>query len=271
MLAALAVPIAREFPHYLECVLEDVLRHDAAAQPFVLNLALSGTEEFRLDAATALAQAGREDSLSQARGILRDLAHSAHSGRVRFAAAIVLRGSGSPSAAWKDVLIELARGASEEDLRLDAAKTLADAALIRAIAGQTQKPWMREKAQQALETLRLHRTLLQVGRRRRGSVSLDGVPVGSIEETAYGTRFTYDRNYVLRQGIPISPTLPLREEPFESQGLHPFFDNLLPEGWLLDLTCQKLGLDRTDAFGLLLATCADCAGAVEVTPEQQAA
>ena len=39
------------------------------------------------------------------------------------------------------------------------------------------------------------------------------------------------------------------------------------EGWLLDRTCTKLGLDRTDAFGLMLATCADCAGAVEIVPE----
>jgi serine/threonine-protein kinase HipA len=50
-------------------------------------------------------------------------------------------------------------------------------------------------------------------------------------------------------------------------GLHPFFENLLPEGWLLDLTCQKLGLDPADAFGVMLATCADCAGAVEIIPE----
>jgi serine/threonine-protein kinase HipA len=108
----------------------------------------------------------------------------------------------------------------------------------------------------------------QGGNRRRGIVSLDGTRTGIIEETPQGTRFTYDTTYLARpKALAISPTLPLRPEPYESPGLHPFFENLLPEGWLLDRTCMKLGLDHTDAFGLMLATCADCAGAVEIVPE----
>ena len=104
--------------------------------------------------------------------------------------------------------------------------------------------------------------------RRRGIVSFDGTRAGIIEETAQGSRFTYDKEYLARPGaVPISPTLPLRPEPYTSPGLHPFFENLLPEGWLLDLTCRKLGLDPADAFGVMLATCADCAGAVEIVPE----
>ncbi len=114
----------------------------------------------------------------------------------------------------------------------------------------------------------LHLSDLQFGPRRRGIVSLDGTRAGIIEETAQGSRFTYDTAYLaLSKSFAISPTLPLRPEPYESRGLLPFFENLLPEGWLLDRTCTKLGLDRTDAFGLMLATCADCAGAVEIVPE----
>jgi serine/threonine-protein kinase HipA len=56
----------------------------------------------------------------------------------------------------------------------------------------------------------------------------------------------------------------VREAPYESKGLHPFFENLLPEGWLLEIAVSKLKLAKDDAFGLLLATCADCVGAVEI-------
>ena len=54
----------------------------------------------------------------------------------------------------------------------------------------------------------------------------------------------------------------LEIEPYAHRGLHPFFENLLPEGWLLQLATQKLKVSKDDA--LLLATCADCIGAVEV-------
>jgi HipA-like protein len=103
---------------------------------------------------------------------------------------------------------------------------------------------------------------------RRGEVSLDGLQVGVIEETETGSRFRYHRAWLAREGaLPISLTLPLREEPYESRGLLPYFENLLPEGWLLELSTAKLKISKDDAFGLLLATCADCIGAVEVRPD----
>ncbi len=102
---------------------------------------------------------------------------------------------------------------------------------------------------------------------RRGIVSLDGERVGVIEEIPGGTRFSYDAEYIARaEAQPISLTLPLDGGPWESPGLHPFFENLLPEGWLLELSVRTLKISRDDAFGVLLATCADCAGAVEVRP-----
>ena len=104
---------------------------------------------------------------------------------------------------------------------------------------------------------------------RRGIVSIDGRRVGVIEEGADGeTAFRYDREWLARPDAqPVSLTLPLRGEPYESRTLHPFFENLLPEGWLLELSTAKLRISKDDAFGLLLATCADCIGAVEITPE----
>ena len=103
---------------------------------------------------------------------------------------------------------------------------------------------------------------------RRGIVSLDGARVGVIEETTRGTCFRYDAAW-LADGdkTPISLTMPLRAEPYESHGLLPFFENLLPEGWLLEISTSKLKISKDDAFGLLLATCRDCIGAVEVRPD----
>jgi serine/threonine-protein kinase HipA len=102
---------------------------------------------------------------------------------------------------------------------------------------------------------------------RRGEVRLDGERVGIIEETETGSRFRYERAWVARKNaLPISLTMPVREEPYTSRGLLPYFENLLPEGWLLELSTAKLKISKDDAFGLLLATCADCIGAVEVLP-----
>jgi serine/threonine-protein kinase HipA len=109
----------------------------------------------------------------------------------------------------------------------------------------------------------------QVMGRRRGVVRLDGRRVGVIEETNAGSRFTYDADWLaLPDAISVSLTLPLRPEPHQSRGLLPFFENLLPEGWLLELSTAKLKIPKDDAFGLLLATCADCVGAVEVLADQ---
>lgn len=105
---------------------------------------------------------------------------------------------------------------------------------------------------------------------RRGVVRLDGRRVGVIEETGAGSRFTYDPEWLaLADALPVSLTLPLRAEPYESKGLLPYFENLLPEGWLLELSTAKLKIPKDDAFGLLLATCADCVGAVEVLADDR--
>jgi serine/threonine-protein kinase HipA len=104
---------------------------------------------------------------------------------------------------------------------------------------------------------------------RRGVVLLDRRRVGVIEETADGrrTRFTYDPAWLAsKDAEEIALTMALRPEPYEAADLLPFFANLLPEGWLLDITTAKLKLSKDDAFGILLATCRDCPGAVSVEP-----
>ncbi|MGO8750354.1 MAG: HipA N-terminal domain-containing protein [Thermoguttaceae bacterium] len=103
--------------------------------------------------------------------------------------------------------------------------------------------------------------------KRVGHVKLSGSWVGTIEEDGSRTVFTYSPEWRARpDALPVSLTLPLRGEPYVSEGLHPFFENLLPEGWLLEVTTKKLKISKADAFGLLLATCGDCVGAVEIEP-----
>jgi serine/threonine-protein kinase HipA len=48
--------------------------------------------------------------------------------------------------------------------------------------------------------------------------------------------------------------------------LFPFFDGLIPEGWLLDIAQNNWKLNPRDRMGLLMACCKDCIGAVSVHP-----
>ena len=100
-------------------------------------------------------------------------------------------------------------------------------------------------------------------RTRKGIVYFGDRRAGLVEETESGCRFTYDPGY-LRDGSPISSSLPLQEEPLTSEGLFSFFRGLLPEGWYREVASRTLKIDQRDEFGLLVGTCADCVGAVSV-------
>ena len=107
---------------------------------------------------------------------------------------------------------------------------------------------------------------------RHAMVRIDGQRVGSLTEEDRTVTFKYDEDWLGRAGaVPVSLTLPLQNEPYVTNGLHPFFENLLPEGWLLEIATSKLKISKDDAFGLLIATCADCIGAVEVVAEEDVA
>lgn len=107
---------------------------------------------------------------------------------------------------------------------------------------------------------------------RQAIVRLDGHRVGMLTESGRQISFQYDAEWLANdQAVPVSLTLPLTAKPYVTDGLHPFFENLLPEGWLLDLTTTALKISKDDAFGLLMATCGDCIGAVEILPHAEAA
>lgn len=101
---------------------------------------------------------------------------------------------------------------------------------------------------------------------RKANIKVGSLIAGLLVEDEYGYHFTYDRSYLARpQAKPVSLTLPLRAEPYTSErALFPFFDGLIPEGWLLHIASTNWKLDPRDRMGLLLACCSDCIGAVSV-------
>jgi serine/threonine-protein kinase HipA len=77
--------------------------------------------------------------------------------------------------------------------------------------------------------------------------------------------FTYDGSYLNSSNPSISYTMPLRSQPYVSEyGLHPFFDNLVSEGWLENAQARLIGKRMWSRFELLLAFGMDLAGAVSI-------
>ncbi len=102
---------------------------------------------------------------------------------------------------------------------------------------------------------------------RQGRVFLRDSFAGVITEDENGYRFTYSSDYLLSSDAePISLTMPLRAESYESRVLFPFFDGLIPEGWLLNIAERNWKIRRNDRMALLLTCCRDCIGNVSVVP-----
>lgn len=102
---------------------------------------------------------------------------------------------------------------------------------------------------------------------RRAEIYMQDRLAGTLEERDSEYRFLYDPEYLKDStAVAVSLSLPLQMEPHEDKQLFPFFDGLIPEGWLLNLAERTWKLDPRDRMGLLLACCRDCIGAVRVVP-----
>jgi serine/threonine-protein kinase HipA len=100
---------------------------------------------------------------------------------------------------------------------------------------------------------------------RRAKILLHDEWSGILREDEEGYHFHYRPEFLLNPAAEaVSLTLPLREEAFHSKVLFPFFDGLIPEGWLLEIAQRNWKLNPRDRMGLLLKTCRDCIGAVSV-------
>ena len=100
---------------------------------------------------------------------------------------------------------------------------------------------------------------------RAGKVFYGEQLAGIISENEDGFSFQYEQNYLQSIGSqPIAFSFPLQKMVFSSKILFPFFDGLIPEGWLLDIAVSNWKINARDRMGLLLTVCQDCIGAVSV-------
>ncbi len=100
---------------------------------------------------------------------------------------------------------------------------------------------------------------------RKAIVKIENEVAGLLTQDENGYHFVYDSTYVKNPNAkPASLTLPLNETSYTSNVLFPFFDGLIPEGWLLAIAEKNWKLNPRDRMGLLLVCCKDCIGSVSI-------
>jgi serine/threonine-protein kinase HipA len=100
---------------------------------------------------------------------------------------------------------------------------------------------------------------------KQAKVFLKDMFAGILTEDDMGYEFRYEPEYLKSEdALPVSLTLPLTEKPYRDKVLFPFFDGLIPEGWLLDIAEQNWKISARDRFSLLLACCKDCIGNISI-------
>lgn len=105
---------------------------------------------------------------------------------------------------------------------------------------------------------------------RTAYVYVRNIFAGTLCETDSGYSFSYDKDYLKAENAAaVSLTLPLSEEIYNSRTLFPFFDGLIPEGWLLNVVSRNWKIDIKDRFGLLLIACKDSIGNVSISEEKK--
>jgi serine/threonine-protein kinase HipA len=105
---------------------------------------------------------------------------------------------------------------------------------------------------------------------RRLSVFLNSRLVGSLAREASGAiDFRYDPAWLnWPNNLPISLSLPLREERYIGAPVSNLFDNLLPDDAALRRQiAERVGAEGIDAYSLLAALGRDCVGALQFLPE----
>ena len=100
---------------------------------------------------------------------------------------------------------------------------------------------------------------------RQAEIYRKGLLAGILTEDGGEYRFCYDEGYLKGEDAqPVSLTLPLQTEAYVSPVLFPFFDGLIPEGWLLDVALRNTDISMLDRMSLLLLCCKECIGSISV-------
>lgn len=103
---------------------------------------------------------------------------------------------------------------------------------------------------------------------RTGIIKYNNELAGTLTEEDSGEYvFEYDESYVQKHPNQfITFQMPVTTRPYRSTRLFPFFDGLIPEGWLLNIAAESWKINKNDRMGLLLACCQNAIGAVSVHP-----
>jgi serine/threonine-protein kinase HipA len=103
---------------------------------------------------------------------------------------------------------------------------------------------------------------------RKAAVYYKEFLAGILTETDDGDyTFEYDEKYVIEHPKEsITLTMLVRSKTYTEKRLFPFFEGLIPEGWLLDIASKNWKINQNDRMGLLLACCQNCIGAVSIQP-----
>ena len=103
---------------------------------------------------------------------------------------------------------------------------------------------------------------------RSAHIYYNDLEAGILTETDEGDyTFSYDPDYVTKYPSQfLTFSLPVTNMTYRDRRLFPFFEGLIPEGWLLDIASNSWKINQNDRMGLLLACCQNCIGAVSVQP-----
>lgn len=107
---------------------------------------------------------------------------------------------------------------------------------------------------------------------RSANIFYKDVLAGVLTETDEGEYiFKYADDYVINHPEQfITFNMPVTNDPYISNRLFPFFEGLIPEGWLLNIASKNWKINTNDRMGLLIACCQNCIGAVSVIPIEEA-
>lgn len=103
---------------------------------------------------------------------------------------------------------------------------------------------------------------------RQATIKYNDLIAGVLTEDDNGDYlFEYNEQYA--KDYPsqfITFNMPVTVRPYKANRLFPFFDGLIPEGWLLNIAAESWRINKNDRMGLLLACCQNTIGAVSVHP-----
>jgi len=94
--------------------------------------------------------------------------------------------------------------------------------------------------------------------------------VGTLDRHKKGkVIFQYSQDWIEKEALPVSLSLPCRKEKFAPAISTAFFENLLPESNARTVLAFRYRFDKKDTYAFLENFGEDCAGALSIIPEDQ--